>query len=238
MKKDLISPQDQFEQFDSSPNEELKRRYLKKLDRAYAEGGIDAVKELASRTFDDTTIDDLTGLLNRRVFFTLIRKIILPHMNRVKRSAEQRAKSQDVQSESPRSYGSLVVLDLDRFKLINEQFGHAGGDEVLRTFGAMTKEHFREEDVIGRVGGDEIVIIAVELTVSDVKSRMKALQEHFAAHPWDLKPIKLRDEDGALVTTAFSFSYSVVAINDPDQLEELIAKADRKVFERKGRRSK
>jgi GGDEF domain-containing protein len=172
MREDLISPQAQFEQFDSNPNEELKKRYLKKLDRAYEEGGITAVKELASRTFDDTTIDDLTGLLNRRVFFTLIRKIVLPHMNRIKRSTEQFSKLADVQSEGVRSYGSLVVLDLDRFKLINEHFGHAGGDKVLRTFGAMSKAHFREEDVIGRVGGDEIVIIAVELTVGDVKSRM------------------------------------------------------------------
>jgi diguanylate cyclase (GGDEF)-like protein len=72
--------------------------------------------------------DGLTGLLNRRAFF-----------DAVNQSGE----------------GALMILDLDHFKAINDRFGHAAGDEVLRSLVGHLDLNLRRHDIIGRIGGEE-----------------------------------------------------------------------------------
>jgi diguanylate cyclase (GGDEF)-like protein len=54
---------------------------------------------------------------------------------------------------------SLVMLDLDHFKHINDDHGHAAGDEVLRCVAQLCRENFREVDIAGRLGGEEFVVL-------------------------------------------------------------------------------
>ena len=55
-----------------------------------------------------------------------------------------------------------MMLDLDHFKSINDRFGHATGDEVLRTFADVARSSMRGSDIIGRLGGEEFAVIVAE----------------------------------------------------------------------------
>jgi diguanylate cyclase (GGDEF)-like protein len=84
--------------------------------------------------------DLLTGLFNRRAFLEAANRMI-----------EQRGrKSQPV---------SVLMFDLDKFKSINDRFGHAGGDEALKVFASTAAANLRATDVVGRLGGEEFACI-------------------------------------------------------------------------------
>jgi diguanylate cyclase (GGDEF)-like protein len=84
--------------------------------------------------------DPLTGLFNRRAFFAAANSMI----------ATQMRKKKPV---------SVLAFDLDRFKSVNDRFGHAIGDETLRLFAATASANMRTSDVVGRLGGEEFVAI-------------------------------------------------------------------------------
>ena len=86
------------------------------------------------------TIDDLTKISNRRGFISLAQ-------NSINLCARQGTPV------------SMVFLDLDKFKPINDQFGHAEGDHALITFADLMRKSFRDSDVFARIGGDEFVVL-------------------------------------------------------------------------------
>jgi diguanylate cyclase (GGDEF)-like protein len=73
--------------------------------------------------------------------------------------------------------GALVVLDVDRLKPINDTFGHAAGDEVLKAVARVLSEQVRSSDVIGRLGGDEFGVLLWHLSATDVRAKAAALEE-------------------------------------------------------------
>jgi len=87
--------------------------------------------------------DALTGLLNRRAFLE----------GALSLCARQANRGLPV---------SLLMLDLDHFKSINDRFGHATGDEVLRTFAGVARSNMRGGDLVGRLGGEEFAVIVPE----------------------------------------------------------------------------
>jgi diguanylate cyclase (GGDEF)-like protein/PAS domain S-box-containing protein len=105
--------------------------------------------------------DSLTGLHNRRYFdeqFSL-------EMNRV------------VRFKRPLS---LVIFDLDRFKQVNDQHGHAGGDSVLRRFAEIARRETRSTDIVSRLGGEEFGLLMAETSLDDaltVADRLRRAQE-------------------------------------------------------------
>ena len=105
--------------------------FLDQLDRL-AET-LAALRQLATR-------DQLTGMLNRREFDRIL--------------AEEEERS--------RRFGhpfSLVMMDIDHFKKVNDQYGHQAGDAVLRHLADILLHSFRELDVVARVGGEEFVVL-------------------------------------------------------------------------------
>jgi diguanylate cyclase (GGDEF)-like protein len=72
--------------------------------------------------------------------------------------------------------GALIVLDVDRLKPINDNFGHAAGDEVLKTIVAMLSRQIRSSDVIGRLGGDEFALLLWNLGETDAHAKAAALE--------------------------------------------------------------
>jgi diguanylate cyclase (GGDEF)-like protein len=83
----------------------------------------------------DALTDPLTGLLNRRALF-------------------------DMHGNVPvGAFTAVVVFDLDNFKAINDEFGHAAGDEVLRVFAAELAGNLRQTDVAARMGGEEFALV-------------------------------------------------------------------------------
>ncbi|MGY3450148.1 GGDEF domain-containing protein [Bradyrhizobium sp. USDA 4353] len=73
--------------------------------------------------------------------------------------------------------GALVVLDVDRLKPINDTFGHAAGDVVLKAVARVLGEQVRSSDVIGRLGGDEFGVLLWHLSETDARAKAAALEE-------------------------------------------------------------
>jgi diguanylate cyclase (GGDEF)-like protein len=73
--------------------------------------------------------------------------------------------------------GALIVLDVDRLKPINDAFGHAAGDQVLKAIVATLLGQVRSSDVIGRLGGDEFALLLWHLSETDAKAKAAALEE-------------------------------------------------------------
>ncbi len=98
-------------------------------------------KERAVRIHKDAaSTDELTGLLNRRGFLHAAQRLI----------ARQAQKREPV---------SVLMFDLDRFKNVNDRFGHAVGDEALRVFATTATTNMRASDIVGRLGGDEFAAV-------------------------------------------------------------------------------
>ena len=106
-------------------------------------------------------VDDLTGLPNRRAFTLAARR----GLARSKRSGAAFA---------------VAVLDLDHFKAVNDQFGHDEGDRTLKRAAQIITAHFRETDIVGRVGGEEFAVFLAELDQDDAAQRLDGLRERFA----------------------------------------------------------
>src|SRR5664279_1776606 len=73
--------------------------------------------------------------------------------------------------------GALVVLDVDRLKPINDAFGHAAGDQVLKAVAATLLRLVRSSDVVGRLGGDEFAVLLWNLTETDARAKAASLEE-------------------------------------------------------------
>ena len=100
--------------------------------------------------------DDLTGLLNRRAFSETTSRVLAE----AKRYDEQ---------------GVLLFIDLDGFKPVNDTYGHAAGDEVLKQIGRLLKDTVRETDYAARLGGDEFAVLLVRTGRNDGLRRAEAL---------------------------------------------------------------
>lgn len=111
--------------------------------------------------------DTLTGLLNRRTFERNLKKVLEAQRasmveNRAENAGERRNPCDDWTPW-------LAMMDLDHFKRINDQFGHAFGDEVLLLFSRLLNQHFRSNDLIFRFGGEEFVVILEPIPIEDTE---------------------------------------------------------------------
>jgi diguanylate cyclase (GGDEF)-like protein len=124
--------------------------------------------ELVERLHSAATTDELTGLLNRRAL-------------------EERLEAEISRSHRHQIRTSLVLIDVDRFKLINDTLGHAAGDRYLTLIGQVLQAKVRTLDVVGRLGGDEFLVMLPMTSASEALvfiNRLQAgLQELSAAHP-------------------------------------------------------
>jgi diguanylate cyclase (GGDEF)-like protein len=73
--------------------------------------------------------------------------------------------------------GALIVLDVDRLKPINDAFGHAAGDQVLKAIVAVLLRHVRSSDVVGRLGGDEFALLLWNLSETDAHAKAASLEQ-------------------------------------------------------------
>jgi diguanylate cyclase (GGDEF)-like protein len=92
---------------------------------------------------------------------------------------------------------ALAMLDLDRFKLVNDVHGHAAGDAVLRRFGTLLSESFRGEDVVGRWGGEEFVVGMYGMSGENARERLGDLLAALGRE-------RFESADGARFGVAFS----------------------------------
>jgi len=150
---------------------------------------------------DRAVKDHLTGVYNRLFMFESLERIV----EMVKRTES-------------RTY-CLVYIDLDNFKSVNDRWGHLEGDRVLREVAELLRSSFRKGDIVGRIGGDEFLIIVYDCGRVNLGRRLESLmrkvEELFSRH-------------------GISFSYGVVEIpTDGVDVGRLLKLADRKMYEMK-----
>jgi len=119
--------------------------------------------ELELTAVQQATTDELTKISNRRGFQTLS-KYALDVCRRQRHGAW------------------LMMIDLDRFKAINDTYGHAEGDFVLVTYAAIMARVFRDSDVIGRLGGDEFAVLLTNTEAGQLKAILDRLAQAVAEH--------------------------------------------------------
>jgi diguanylate cyclase len=126
---------------DVSEGGEVQGLYVLATDVTALREALKALESAHARLVQESVTDYLTGLSNRRVFSEL----------------SEAAARQFQATGTP--YG-LILLDLDDFKQINDEYGHDVGDEVLRAMGRILKEQLRErDDVVARLGGEEFAVL-------------------------------------------------------------------------------
>lgn len=78
----------------------------------------------------------------------------------------------------------IAILDLDHFKRINDEMGHLGGDEVLRAFARVAQQTVREDDIFGRYGGEEFLLVFPGTSLLPALNTCERLRAQVEAHPW------------------------------------------------------
>ncbi|MGA2455004.1 MAG: sensor domain-containing diguanylate cyclase [Solirubrobacteraceae bacterium] len=154
------------------------------------------------------TFDELTGCHNRASFM--------------------RALEANVTAVAPGGERAVMFVDLDRFKELNDRYGHAAGDELLRVLGERLRETVRGNDLVGRVGGDEFLVMCPEVGGADGAMR---LAERLA---------RTLHERVRLTAGSVSPQVSIgVAWSDGDDVDAdaLVAQADAAMYQSKRQRS-
>jgi diguanylate cyclase (GGDEF)-like protein len=119
---------------------------------------------------------------------------------------------------------SLFFFDLDRFKQINDTFGHAEGDRALSAFADILRDTFREYDVVGRLGGDEFVVLLSNATLEEADDAQRRLSASVDAY-------------NAATQRGYDLAYSVGAMpfdaSHHGNIEALLASADQAMYRHK-----
>jgi diguanylate cyclase (GGDEF)-like protein len=94
---------------------------------------------------------------------------------------------------------SLLYFDLDNFKAVNDAYGHAAGDAVLRHFSELIASQIRDTDVLARIGGDEFAVILSHITLDQAKKKGISLSQNLRENPpkWNGEEVKLSFSCGA-----------------------------------------
>jgi two-component system cell cycle response regulator len=149
--------------------------------------------------------DELTGLYNRRGFYTLAEHQFRM-ASRLKRGI------------------FLLFADFDRLKALNDRFGHREGDLALIKTAEILRETFRDSDIIARIGGDEFVVFPIGTADDDVERTVARFQENLATGNTP------RTGKGML---SLSVGLAYYDPADPCSVDELLVRADRSMYERK-----
>jgi len=153
-----------------------------------------------------SVLDPLTGLFNRRHFDAALKREL----------ARARRKNVPV---------SLVLVDIDHFKRVNDDYGHAIGDAVLRTIAQQLRLGIREGDIACRYGGEEMVLLLPECTAADASKRAEAIRVALAA-------ITPNPEGEGPETVTASFGVAAYPVHAQDA-EALFWAADKALYRAK-----
>jgi len=148
--------------------------------------------------------DSLTGLLNH----TAIKDQLVREMARAKRN---------------KTALSLAMVDIDHFKLVNDNYGHTVGDRVIKSLSRMLKQRLRENDLVGRYGGEEFAVILADADGPAAVKVMDSIRRDFA----QLRHLAGEQE------FAVTFSCGVADLTNYDDGSRLIDAADKALYQAK-----
>jgi diguanylate cyclase (GGDEF)-like protein len=148
--------------------------------------------------------DDLTGVYNRRYFLELSNMELL----------KQKRYSH---------YLSLMMLDIDHFKLINDTLGHAGGDQALKLITEICKDEIRSSDILGRIGGEEFAILLEQTPLNQAVEIAERIRKKIMNIPFSY-------EDN---TVCMTVSIGVTQVDSNKKFDEAMKAADRLLYRSK-----
>ncbi len=119
----------------------------------------------------------------------------------------------------------VAFLDMDRFKLVNDRYGHLRGDEVLRQFVSVVRREIRSYDILARYGGDEFVLLLTDINENGVQVLLNRIQEIIGTFVFDHVEIFL----------GVSIGYALYP-QDGETVEALLSAADQRMYENKSAR--
>jgi diguanylate cyclase (GGDEF)-like protein len=164
-----------------------------------------AMIEQEIKSIQMATLDELTMISNRRGFLTLV-EYSLKQCRRNKTAM------------------SFVLFDLNKFKIINDEYGHHEGDFVLTTFAKVMLDTFRDSDVIGRLGGDEFVAMLSDSSTTSIDNVLTRFAEAI-------------EQQNQLLNKPYKIEYSagLVHFDHDSQLsvEAMIQQADEAMYKQK-----
>lgn len=152
------------------------------------------------------TQDFLTGISNRLEIMNFLGR----ELNRASRNEGSMA---------------IVMADIDKFKSVNDTYGHPVGDAVIKEVAVRIGACLREYDSVGRFGGEEFLIVIAEISSTDVKPMADRIRNAIAE-----TPIQIPNGE---ITVTMSFGAVTYVAGDPEDKEELIARADVALYEAK-----
>lgn len=167
---------------------------------------LNAARKKTEFALSEATKDYLTGFNTRRQFVHLGEQ-------EVYRAARYRHSL------------SMIILDIDHFKQVNDSHGHDGGDAVLSRLAEVTLQTLREADIVGRIGGEEFAILLPEI---DLDSAVEVAERLRAA----LATTKVELTSGAAINFTVSLGVSSTSVNQ-ETLEELMHLADQQLYKAK-----
>jgi len=163
--------------------------------------------EAAQRLYESVVRDPLTGVYNRRHF-------------------QERLLAEWAYAVRHRSAISLVMIDIDHFKKVNDTYGHLGGDEVLRCVGDTLGLQVRTEDIAARFGGEEFVVLSRGIDLAQTARFAERLRSAIAS----ARPVY----EGTLIPITASFGVAAMQAESPiANPEELVARADAALYRAK-----
>ncbi|MGV8026525.1 MAG: diguanylate cyclase [Anaerolineaceae bacterium] len=161
------------------------------------------VENLVKQLSNLATLDYLTGIYNRRYFYELA-------INEIARA------------ERMNKQLSLILFDLDDFKLINDTYGHSAGDAVLKFAVNLFIQRLRKYDIIGRFGGDEFMILLPETEITAAKTLAEELR--------DLLEKSNIPFEGQIFKVTACFGVASVIFQQTSPFEDLVRRADKAVY--------
>jgi len=193
------------------------------IERAYDIGGSDYIakpfkprellariktqlqlRELINHLDFIATHDEMTGIYNRRQFFNLATQ----RFNEVKKNLY------------------AVMIDIDKFKEVNDNYGHDTGDKVIKIVTKTITDNLLEDTIFGRIGGEEFALICNVDSKATVMKNIESIREK-------IEKLKVKAHDGAVVKFTISEGISKSKVKTKD-LDELLKEADIALYEAKG----
>lgn len=179
-----------------NPNELLARLRTQLRRKAYHDG----LRASVVKTYEMAVTDSLTGLHNRLYLETHLATLF-------KRALERRRPL------------SILMTDIDRFKLINDTYGHDGGDEVLREFARRLRRNVRGSDLASRYGGEEFFIVMPDTDQTLASIVAERIRREVASTPFEI------NNTGTSVPMTISIGIASV-LPDGDTVHNLMKRAD------------